>query len=212
VLDLAAGTGKLTASLAARGHDVTAVEPLPGMRARLAADLPGVRALEGRAERIPAADGAFDVVCVAQAFHWFEPRPALDELARVLVPGGLLVLLWNLWDLDEPVPALIEQIVAPLETGPIQHPTTGNHRYGTWSDALERDPRFGPAELRQARHAVALDADGAAARVASMSQVQAAAPAARDAAIEAARRAVACIDGGWASFAYVAEIEIRRRA
>jgi SAM-dependent methyltransferase len=98
-LDLAAGTGKLTAGLLALGVDVVAVEPLPEMRALIP---PAARALDGRAEAIPLADATVDAVLVGQAFHWFERDPALDEIARVLRPGGAVGLLWNL--LDDRVP------------------------------------------------------------------------------------------------------------
>ncbi len=98
VIDLAAGTGKLTQVLVAAGADVVAVEPLANMRAQLAAALPSVEALDGTAERIPLPDASADAVFVGQAFHWFDAGPALDEIARVLVPGGVLGLLWNLRD------------------------------------------------------------------------------------------------------------------
>ncbi len=98
VVDLAAGTGKLTQVLVAAGADVTAVEPLPNMRAHLERAVPGVPALDGTAEAIPVAGGSADAVLVAQAFHWFEADRALREIARVLVPGGVLGLLWNLRD------------------------------------------------------------------------------------------------------------------
>jgi SAM-dependent methyltransferase len=98
VIDLAAGTGKLTRVLTGLGYDVTAVEPLAGMRAQLEAAVPGVRVLEGTAEAIPAADETADAVLVAQAFHWFDAPAALDEIARVLRPGGVLGMLWNLRD------------------------------------------------------------------------------------------------------------------
>jgi SAM-dependent methyltransferase len=98
VVDLAAGTGKLTQVLVAAGADVTAVEPLPNMRAHLGRSVPGVPALDGTAEAIPIADTSADAVLVAQAFHWFEADRALREIARVLVPGGVLGLLWNLRD------------------------------------------------------------------------------------------------------------------
>lgn len=97
-LDLAAGTGKLTQVLVEAGFEVTAVEPAPEMLAELQSALPGVTALAGSAEQIPVADGSCDTVLVAQAFHWFEPVRALDEIARVLRPGGLLGLCWNLRD------------------------------------------------------------------------------------------------------------------
>lgn len=98
VLDLGAGTGKLTRLLAARGLATTAVEPLAEMRAVLAAALPEVRALEGSAEEIPLPDVSVDAVLVAQAWHWVDEERALPEVARVLRPGGTLGLVWNLRD------------------------------------------------------------------------------------------------------------------
>ena len=95
VLDLGAGTGKLTRLLVARGLDVVAVEPLDGMRAELDRVVPGARVLAGSAERIPLADGAVDAVLAAQAWHWVDPARAVPEVARVLSPGGTLGLVWN---------------------------------------------------------------------------------------------------------------------
>ena len=88
VLDLAAGTGKLTEVIAAAGARVIAVEPLEGMRRELAATVPDATLLSGAAEQIPLADGAVDAVLVGQAFHWFDQPRALDEMARVLRPGA----------------------------------------------------------------------------------------------------------------------------
>ena len=98
VLDLGAGTGKLTRQLAGRGLDVTAVEPSEGMREQLRRVVPGVRALAGTAERIPLPGRSVDAVLVAQAWHWVDPVVAVPEVARVLRPGGLLGLLWNIRD------------------------------------------------------------------------------------------------------------------
>ncbi|WP_126635104.1 class I SAM-dependent methyltransferase [Embleya hyalina] len=95
VLDLAAGTGRMTAELVALGADVTAVEPSEAMRATFARALPEVPLHIGSAEEIPFPAGSFDAVVVAQAFHWFDGPAALREIARVLRPGGGLVLLWN---------------------------------------------------------------------------------------------------------------------
>ncbi|WP_425956523.1 class I SAM-dependent methyltransferase [Xylanimonas sp. McL0601] len=95
VLDLAAGTGKLTAALVARGLDVVAVEPSEPMLERLISALPGVEAHVGTAEAIPLGDGAVDAVLVGQAWHWFDHAAASAEIARVLRPGGTLGVVWN---------------------------------------------------------------------------------------------------------------------
>jgi SAM-dependent methyltransferase len=98
VLDLAAGTGKLTRLLAARFATVTAVEPLDGMRAVLEAQVPAARALAGTAESIPLADDSMDAVFVAEAIHWFDPERAVPEIARVARPGGGVAVLYNRHD------------------------------------------------------------------------------------------------------------------
>jgi SAM-dependent methyltransferase len=95
VLDLGAGTGKLSASLVALGHRVTAVEPDNDMLGELRARVPGATALSGGAEDIPLPDASVDAVVAGQAFHWFDQERALPEIARVLRPGGSLAALWN---------------------------------------------------------------------------------------------------------------------
>lgn len=95
VLDLAAGTGKLTAGLLPLGVAVTAVEPDDGMRGLLENQFPQVTALAGTAEEIPLPAASVDAVVVGQAFHWFDRDRALHEIARVLRPGGCVGTLWN---------------------------------------------------------------------------------------------------------------------
>jgi SAM-dependent methyltransferase len=98
VLDLGAGTGKLTARLVERGLDVVAVDPIAEMLEVLSASLPDTPALLGTAEEIPLADNSVDAVLVAQAWHWVDPARAVPEAARVLRPGGRLGLVWNTRD------------------------------------------------------------------------------------------------------------------
>lgn len=95
VVDIGAGTGKLTRVLARRYERVIAVEPLDGMRAVLERAVPGVAALKGTAEELPLPDGSADGVFAAQAFHWFRKDVALPEIARVLRPGGVFAVVWN---------------------------------------------------------------------------------------------------------------------
>jgi SAM-dependent methyltransferase len=97
-VDLGAGTGKFTGRLVETGASVTAIEPVAAMRAKLAAAHPGVEALEGTAEAMPLADASVDAVVCAQAFHWFATEAALAEIRRVLKPGGVLGLVWNVRD------------------------------------------------------------------------------------------------------------------
>ena len=98
VLDLGAGTGKLTTRLVERGLDVVAVDPIPDMLEVLRSSLPETRALLGTAEEIPLQDNSVDAVLVAQAWHWMDPERAIPEVARVLRPGGRLGLVWNTRD------------------------------------------------------------------------------------------------------------------
>ena len=98
VLDLGAGTGKLTTRLVERGLSVIAVDPIAEMLDMLRTALPDTPALLGSAEQIPLPDNAVDAVLVAQAWHWFDPERAVAEVARVLRPGGRLGVLWNTRD------------------------------------------------------------------------------------------------------------------
>ena len=98
VLDLGAGTGKLTVRLVERGLNVFAVDPIPEMLEVLSGSLPDTPALLGTAEEIPLPDDSVDSVLVAQAWHWFDPERAVKEVARVLRPGGRLGLVWNTRD------------------------------------------------------------------------------------------------------------------
>jgi SAM-dependent methyltransferase len=98
VLDLAAGTGKLTRALLAAGFDVIAVEPLAQLREILAASVGAQRVLDGLAEEIPLQDESVAAVTVAEAFHWFDHARALREIERVLLPGGGLAVLRTLPD------------------------------------------------------------------------------------------------------------------
>jgi len=95
VADVGAGTGKLTRLIAARGAEVTAVDPSAGMLERLRQALPGVVALQGSAEQLPIHDNSVDAVLVGQAWHWVDVPRASAEVARVLKPGGRLGLVWN---------------------------------------------------------------------------------------------------------------------
>jgi SAM-dependent methyltransferase len=98
VLDLGAGTGKLTTRLVERGLNVVAVDPIPEMLELLSNSLPDTPALLGTAEEIPLPDNSVDAVLVAQAWHWFDTERAVKEVARVLRPGGRLGLVWNARD------------------------------------------------------------------------------------------------------------------
>jgi len=102
VLELGAGTGKLTEVLVGLGHDVFATEPDERMLDLLSAKLPDVRATVGSAEQIPVGDQQYDVVIAGQAFHWFDQGAALAEIGRVLAQGGRMVLVWN--ERDERIP------------------------------------------------------------------------------------------------------------
>ncbi|KAA0961109.1 methyltransferase domain-containing protein [Microbacterium sp. ANT_H45B] len=112
-LDLGAGTGKFTELLADRAERVSAVEPSPAMISVLRSKLLDVDAMLGSAEQIPVESGSIDLVTVAQAFHWFDREPACAEIARVLVSGGALGLIWNHSDPECPWDRAAHRIAHP---------------------------------------------------------------------------------------------------
>lgn len=111
VLDVGAGTGKLTRGLVAVGFEVVAVEPGTAMLGELRTAVPDAEGLEGPAEAIPLPDANVDAAFAAQAFHWFEPERALPELHRVIKPRGGLALLWNWWDERDPLQAELGELI-----------------------------------------------------------------------------------------------------
>lgn len=124
VLDLGAGTGKLTATLVALGADVVAVEPDPAMLTELRRALPAVRSLTGRAEAIPLPDGSIDAVLSGNAMHWFDMAVAGPEMARVLAPGGILAGLWNVMDDRVDWVAGLARVSGSAAIGPRDVPTS----------------------------------------------------------------------------------------
>jgi SAM-dependent methyltransferase len=162
VLDLGAGTGKLTRVLTARYRRVVAVEPLDGMRRILEEVVPAARSLPGSAESIPLPDSSVDGVFAGQAFHWFANHEAVLEIARVLRPGGVLCLIWN-EPIDEgsPLPgpyrAYLRELQAPsleaVRSGPSWAEVVGGGPFGDLHEASvaheQMQDRLGVLELAQ---------------------------------------------------------------
>lgn len=134
VLELGAGTGKLTRALVELGHDVHATEPDPAMLDRLARTVDVSRLSQTGAEEIPAADASFDIVIAGQSYHWFDKERALPEIARVLKRGGSLSLVWNVRDERIPWVKRLGRLLGTQESG------SGP------GEALESSPYFGPVE------------------------------------------------------------------
>jgi len=171
VLDLAAGTGKLTRGLVGRGAAVVAVEPVEGMRLTLAGAVDGVPVIAGVAQAIPLGTGTVDAVTVAQAFHWFAGEEAVREVHRVLRPGGRLAVVWNRRDLEDPLQATLERLMAPWSG------STPSFHSGAWRRALEHAgdgvPRFADDAHVAVPWTQPTDVEGVVARVASVSFVAA---------------------------------------
>ncbi len=140
VLDLGAGTGKLTRLLLELGHEVVAVEPDPLMRERLVTGSPDAVALDGRGEALPLPDATVDAVLVAQAWHWMDHERTAVEVARVLRPAGALVLLWNVRVAHHPVTEAITASV--VAHAPDLAARAGADTYAARLDVSVPDPRF----------------------------------------------------------------------
>ncbi len=187
VLDLAAGTGKMTALLTRSGADIVAVEPVAAMRERLASQLPDVEVLDGTAEAIPLPDESVDAVVAAQAFHWFDAPIALDEIARVLRPRGGLALVWNSRDTREPWVAQMSELIH-WTRGEIPTYDAGDE---AWADVVAASGHFTPVELSETPYEQIVDEDTLVDRVASTSYIATMADGDRGALLQQVRDLVA---------------------
>jgi SAM-dependent methyltransferase len=163
VVDLAAGTGKLTRLLVPTRAAVIAIEPVDEMREALRRTTPEADARPGTAEHTGLPDSSADAVTVAQAFHWFDAPKALAEIHRILRPDGRLALVWNIRDLANPTQRAVDDLFTPYRGG------TPSHRSGRWRDALHASDLFDAAEKSHFPNVQTLDADTLVRRVASTS-------------------------------------------
>jgi SAM-dependent methyltransferase len=169
VVDLAAGTGKLTRLLVPTGAKIIAVEPVEAMRTKLRDVVPGIEVRAGAAEALPLADGSADCVTVAQAFHWFRPAEALAEIGRVLRPGGGLALLWNARDASVPWVARINQAIR-WNRGQIPQYDDGAE---DWAALVAGATVFTPLQFTSFRHDQEMDLPLLLDRVSSTSYIAA---------------------------------------
>jgi SAM-dependent methyltransferase len=172
VLDLGAGTGKLAATLVRLGVEVIAVEPDLAMLAELRRTLPTVRALPGSAEAIPLPDASVDAVLAGNAMHWFDMDVAGPEIARILVPGGLLAGLWNVFDDRVDWIAELERVSGSAAIG--RRDTLSNWRAETAAAHLPThglDALFGSPEQAEFPHGQRRTADSLVATFATKAGV-----------------------------------------
>jgi SAM-dependent methyltransferase len=185
LLDLGAGTGKLTRMLVARGLRPVAVEPVEAMRRALS----GVRVLAGVAEALPVREGSLDAVVCAQAFHWFDAPRAAAEIRRALRPGGGVALLWNVRDEGTPWVADLGRLLDRLAGD------APRVRDGAWRAAFGEGSGFTPLAHEAFVHSQSLDVEGMVDRVASVSYVAALPDREREAVIAEVRELLATHPG-----------------
>ena len=166
VLDVGAGTGKLTAQMQATGAQVAALEPVEGMRRRLAENLPDVRVVDGSAESITLANESIDIIVCGQSFHWFHTEEALRDFYRVLRPGGGLGLLWNNRQVSAGWTEEITRIMDRHEPASRQIDASA-----TWPTAFERVGLFSPLQKQQFEHSHLVDVQTLLAAVKSRSYI-----------------------------------------
>ncbi len=173
VVDLAAGTGKLTRQLVPSGAQVIAVEPVAGMRRTLVATVPGipggpaVTAVAAVAQALPFGAGTVDAITVAQGFHWFATGEALTEMHRVLRPGGGLGLIWNHRDQSDPLQAALTELTEPWRGD------TPSYDSGAWRRVFEDGDLFAPGGESHVAWEQPTDPGGVVDRVASVSFIAA---------------------------------------
>jgi SAM-dependent methyltransferase len=166
VVDLAAGTGKLTRLLAPTGASLLALEPIPEMQDVLRQVLPDLPVVAGTAEALPIRTASVDAVCVAQAFHWFDADRAFAELARVLRPGGRAGILWNARDRSVD---WVDRVWAVMDEVERKAPWRDHEN---WRDsALGDRTGFGPLATATFRHEHLMTPEGVVDRIRGVSHV-----------------------------------------
>jgi ubiquinone/menaquinone biosynthesis C-methylase UbiE len=201
VVDVGAGTGKLTRLLVPTGARVIAVEPVPEMLAKLVETVPGAEQMTGTAEALPLPADSADGITVAQAMHWFDHTRALPEFRRVLRDDGALALVWNSRDLDDPLQERLERLLAD---GRSRVPAQLEN---AWRAPLEASPLFGPLEERRFRFEQHFTAEQLCDRVSSTSFVAAMEPERRAQLLERVRELVRGLAEPF-PFRYVTEVFI----
>jgi ubiquinone/menaquinone biosynthesis C-methylase UbiE len=196
VLDLGAGTGKLTRSLVETGARVVALEPGDEMRAQMAAVVPEAEPIAAGAEAIPLPDAAVDAATAAQSFHWFRLDEALPEIHRVLRPRGGLGLVWNERDPDDAFQQELSDLLQPFTAFGLRR-----MRERGWMEAIERSSLFGPLEEHVSGFVDELDGAALVERIRTISFVASAAERERDE-LETELRRLADAAGGVVRFAY----------
>jgi len=163
IIEIGAGTGKFTSQLVAAGISPVAVEPVESMRAILAADHPDLDVRPGTAEAIPAEDNSFDTIVVAQSFHWFDYEAALDEIERVVRPGGHLVTVWNVKAGDSDWYQRYMEIIDRYADD------TPRHADMRWRRAIDNDARFETVDDWHIDNSQAMDREDVVSRALSTS-------------------------------------------
>ncbi len=185
LLDLAAGTGKLTRLLEPLGSRLVASEPVAGMQDVLRSTSPAVPVVASTAELLPFRDDSFDAITVAQAFHWFDAPLALGEAARVLRPGGRLGLVWNARDRTAPHVDALWSIMDRVEKrAPWRH-------HEEWRDStFTETPHFGPLQAATFHHEQLMTEDDVVDRFRSVSHVAVLAPNEQQAVLDEVRTCI----------------------
>lgn len=165
VVDLGAGTGKMTRMLAPSAARVVAVEPVAAMRAELQRAVPGVEVHDATAQHLPFARESIDGIVCAQSFHWFATPEVLRELARVLRAGGGLALVWNERDPSAPLNRSFDELLSPYK------PERPEHETGRWRSEFVPDGPFGPIKTVTFHHEQPMTPDLLVARASSTSFV-----------------------------------------
>ncbi len=168
VVELGAGTGKLTDRLVELRHDLLVTDPLDAMLEHVRERHPDLRVVTASAEAVPVATRSVDVVVAAQAFHWFDAEAALREAARMLKPEGRIALAWNVRDERIPWVKRLGRIIG--ESGPPTDP----------SETLVASRHFGYVETETFKHWMPMKREALMDLVRSRSNVAVMDPSARD--------------------------------